>query len=246
MKQICEQCGKEFKVKPSRIKYGGGKYCSKDCWNKKQSKKIEKICEICGKKIMVSPSRIRDNKKYFCSIKCKGLWLSENFKKNINPNWKGGKIKRFCQECNKEFYVSRYRIKIGCGNFCSISCASKVTRRKTKMPTHHTKPELIFEEICKKYNLDFHYVGDGSLWIGKKGEKRLNPDFIEANGKKICVEIMGDYWHSPLLNPKLPEQANLKYRERHYKKYKWESIFIWESDLKRPDAEQFVLNKFGD
>lgn len=106
-----------------------------------------------------------------------------------------------------------------------------------------TKPEEIFIEICKRNNLDFHYVGDGSLWIGKKGEKQLNPDFIEANGKKICIEIMGAYWHSRLLNRNLREDALLPFREKHYKKYKWIPVFIWDTDLLREDAEQFVLNQ---
>ncbi|GAH25125.1 unnamed protein product [marine sediment metagenome] len=103
-----------------------------------------------------------------------------------------------------------------------------------------TKPERIFQQICKRNNIDFYYVGDGQLWIGKK--KKLNPDFIEANGKKICVEIMGAYWHSRLLNRNLREDALLPFREKHYKKYKWQSIFIWDTDLLREDAEQFVLN----
>lgn len=173
---------------------------------------------------------------------------SESFKGDKNPrfgkrgpkvpNWKGGKVKRICLECGAIFFSPPAWIKKGGGNFCSRSCS----RRHRTFPTHHTKPELIFEAICKKHDLPFHFVGDGSLWIGKEGERQLNPDFIEANGKKICVEIMGDYWHSPLLNGKIKEYATLEYRKRHFKRYKWHPIFIWESDLKRKDAEAFVLN----
>ena len=114
-------------------------------------------------------------------------------------------------------------------------------RKKQKIPTHHTKPELIFEEICNNNNLPFHFVGDSQLWIGK-GSKKLNPDFCELNGKKIVVEIFGDYWHSPLINRKIKEYQTLEYRLGHYKKYGWEPIFIWESDLLRDDSERFVLN----
>lgn len=109
-----------------------------------------------------------------------------------------------------------------------------------KHKTHHTKPELIFMDICKRNGIDFHFVGDKSLWIGDK--VKLNPDFIEANGKKICVEVMGDYWHSPLLNPKVDKIRTLPYREKHFKKYGWVPIFIWGNDLTREDAEQFVLS----
>lgn len=115
-------------------------------------------------------------------------------------------------------------------------------RKRQRMPTHHTKPELVFEDICKQNNINFHYVGDGQLWIGKKGGRQLNPDFIEANGKKICVEIFGDYWHSPLINRNMNEYGTLEYRRQHYRRYKWQSIFLWETDLKREDVEAFVLS----
>lgn len=113
-------------------------------------------------------------------------------------------------------------------------------RKHRKFPTHHTKPERIFEQICKKNNLPFKYTGDGSFWIGK--DPSVNPDFVECNGKKIAVEIFGDYWHSPLLNHKLKEDRTLSHRKKILKKYGWKLIVFWESDLKRKDAEQFVLN----
>ena len=156
----------------------------------------------------------------------KGMHLSEETKKKLSDANKGENHPFFGKHLSKET-----RRKIG------------IKRKAQKFPTHHTKPELIFEQICKKNNLDFHYVGDSSLWIGKKGEKQLNPDFIEANGKKIIVEVFGDYWHSPLLNMGMKESSTLEYRKRHYKQFGWKSIFLWESDLKREDAEQFVLNQ---
>ena len=111
-------------------------------------------------------------------------------------------------------------------------------RKHRKIPTHHTKPEVIFEQICKKHNLPFKYTGDGSFWI-----KNINPDFVECNGKKIAIEIFGDYWHSPLLNYRLKEDRTLSYRKKTLKKYGWKLIVFWESDLKRVDAEQFILNE---
>ena len=57
------------------------------------------------------------------------------------------------------------------------------------------------------------------------------------------MEIFGDYWHSPLLNRKLGEKSTLTYRKRALKEYGWKLIVFWESDLKREDAEQFVLGK---
>ena len=110
-----------------------------------------------------------------------------------------------------------------------------------------TVKEWIEEEQGKHFcqcgcggELHFKYVGDGSLWIGKG--RALNPDFIQADGQKIVVEVFGEYWHSLLLNPKMVKTGDLNYRKNHYKKYGWIPYFIWDTDLLRPDAEQFVLN----
>lgn len=163
-----------------------------------------------------------------------GKHHTEETKNKMHKALKGRKAWNKKEKIKRQCIL--YKIKIGGGKYCSQRC----NRKAQRFPTHHTKPERIFKQICKKNNLDFHYVGDGQLWIGK--DKVLNPDFIEANGKKICIEIMGAYWHSPLLNKNLREDALLSFREKHYKKYKWTSIFIWDTDLLREDAEQFVLN----
>ena len=193
----------------------------------KSHKKVITKCDECG--ILRIASKARCGK--FCHSCSK--------KGNKNPMWRGGKIKRNCLICGVEFETVPSKIKKGHGKYCSPSCRHQIQ----KFPTHHTKPELIFEKICEKHNLPFKYTGDGSFWIGKKGKKRLNPDFIECNSKKIIIEIFGDYWHSPLLNPKLSQSANLSYRKKHYKKYGWKLIVFWETDLLREDVEDFILSQ---
>ena len=214
---------------------------------------IKKICEECGKEFNRKLSAIKRGKNRFCSYSCayKGRKRPNTSGEN-NPRWKGGPSKRICEICGKTFERKYSAVKRGKGRFCSQQCYNEWQAKDKQWQEHMkqmrkeihqtpTKPERIFQEICKKNNLDFHYVGDGQLWIGKK--RKLNPDFIEANGKKICIEIFGDYWHSPLLNRNMKEYSTLGYRKRHYQKYNWHSVFIWESDLLRKDAEQFVLNE---
>lgn len=110
-------------------------------------------------------------------------------------------------------------------------------RKCQVVPTHHTKPELMFESVCKKYNLPFKYTGDGTFWI-----HNINPDFIECNGKKIAIEIFGEYFHSPLFNYNLKENRTLPYRKKILKRYGWNLIVFWQTDLDRVDAEQYILN----
>ena len=118
-------------------------------------------------------------------------------------------------------------------------------RMHQKFPKHHTNIELKCEEISIKNIIPVIYTGDGSFWIPKRnnGNKVCNPDFIlYANGKKFVIEILGDWWHSALLNKKVPDD-DLKNRKRHYKRYGWIPIFIWESDIMRPDGEKFFLSE---
>jgi G:T-mismatch repair DNA endonuclease (very short patch repair protein) len=150
-----------------------------------------------------------------------------------HPNWKGGLIQRICLECGRIFYTKPSEVKKGHGKYCSRKCSVKVQRHNTL--SKKTKPELIFEEICKRNDLPFHYVGDGSLWIGD-----ANPDFIH-NTRKIVVEVYGDYWHSPLLNGNIQYNHTLEGRRKQLKAEGHKLIVFWESDLKRKDAEAFVL-----
>ena len=199
-------------------------------------KRLFATCDKCGK--------IRNIRRNSYRSLCISCAEKKRIGKN-NPNWKGGKTKRICKECGKEFKIHPSAIKRGGGIFCSPKCffqseeyreQMREAIKHRKFPKHHTKPEQIFKEICKKYDLPFKYTGDNSFWI-----HNINPDFIECNGKKIVVEIFGDYWHSPLLNPKLREDRTLPHRKKTLKQYGWKLIVFWESDLKRSDAEQFVL-----
>jgi G:T-mismatch repair DNA endonuclease (very short patch repair protein) len=147
--------------------------------------------------------------------------------------WDGGLIQCKCRVCGKKIEVSKSKIKNGRGKYCSCSCSAKARRHKTK--PLKTKPESIFENICKKHNLPFRFVGDGSLWLGN-----ANPDFIH-NTHKVVVEIFGDYWHSPLLNGNIRYTGTLEGRRNQLKREGYKLIVLWESDLKREDAEAFVL-----
>ncbi|MCK4815774.1 hypothetical protein KA005_08390, partial [bacterium] len=291
IKRICKTCGKEFKVKPSRVKYGRGKYCSlecrsiaysKNCRGKKSSGwkggKIKRICKTCGKEIEVYPSIIRKGKGIYCSRDCWCIALSRNSPtKGEHSNfWKGGKIKRIClvcgrefevfpsqidkgggkycsqkcyalsnrkrtfthcASCGKEFWVHPSQLARGGGRYCSVSCASKETIKKQRhdAKSQKTQPAIIFDMICKKYSLPFHFVGDGTLCLG-----RANPDFIHNTRKLVC-EVFGDFWHSPLLNRNIKYTMSLEGRRKQLKAEGYKLIVLWESDLKRKDAEQFVL-----
>jgi len=121
VKRKCKYCGKEFKTYLSRIKKGGGKYCSKACFYKDreyprgkdnpQYQKIRRICPTCGKEFWISPSAVREQN--YCSHKC-AIKRGEQ-----HPNYK--KVGLVCAFCGKIFYVRPSMQKKT--KYCSKKCA---------------------------------------------------------------------------------------------------------------------------
>ena len=76
-----------------------------------------------------------------------------------------------------------------------------------------TSLEKEFIDFIEKYSLPFNYCGNGSLLIGFK-----NPDFVEDNGRKLCIEVANEFHH----------QGNYaEKRIEHFKKYGWECLVLF-------------------
>jgi len=94
--------------------------------------------------------------------------------------------------------------------------------RNYKIPN---KMEEKLINIIEKHKLPFEYTGNGKIAIGKR-----NPDFINNNGKKLIIELFGEYWHNPLLN-KIPYSRTYRETIKYYKKYGYKCLIIWDSEL---------------
>jgi len=81
------------------------------------------------------------------------------------------------------------------------------------------KPETFIMNLLNDlYPNEWKYTGDFSFIIGGK-----NPDFVNINGQKKCIEHFGDYWHK---DDDPQDRINL------FKQYGWDCLVIWESELK--------------
>lgn len=107
----CEQCGGEFATYPCEIKKGWGKYCSRACKGKARQVEFKKsrpvvVCQLCGKQFRVTPFQLKQGRGKYCSRECADIGLSKRHKGRApeeHPCWKGGKEKRACKVCGKEF-----------------------------------------------------------------------------------------------------------------------------------------------
>ncbi len=105
----CKYCGKEFGTYPSRIKKENKKYCSRNCADVVQKKRIITTCEYCKRIFEVVPWKIKKGGGRYCSSKCVGL---SQRKRTI----------KICKVCGKEFEIRNKYIKLGKGKYCSSKC----------------------------------------------------------------------------------------------------------------------------
>lgn len=90
----CKICNKEFHPKPSAIKNGLGKYCSKNCTHEGLRKGEMRKCFICNTEIYKSRKALLGSKseKFFCGKSCQTIWRNSIVNIGSNhPNWKGGR-----------------------------------------------------------------------------------------------------------------------------------------------------------
>ena len=111
-KLTCEECGKEFEVRPEEVRRGR-RFCSSACWYSYNKERVKETCGICGEEFETTPYEINRGRGRFCSKKCSGIhhrkfsgknhWnygkkFSEDRKKKISKaqlgeksvNWSGG------------------------------------------------------------------------------------------------------------------------------------------------------------
>ena len=163
------------------------------------------------------------------------------YKIGMHPNSKKNLLKHRCGKRNKrerekisKTIKRRYKEGIKMGGFYKghpdfspnapqkqkgYKWNDKIIKKRMKamkMTPNKLEKELI--DLFKKYDLPYRFVGDGKIIIHNKC-----PDFINCNGKKKIIELFGNYWHKP---------KEEKQRKKLFKKYGYETLIIWEHEMK--------------
>lgn len=89
-----------------------------------------------------------------------------------------------------------------------------------------------FENIIKKNNLPYVFVGNGEFIIGRK-----NPDFVNTNGKKIAIEV---YYtrHKDQFRGGIEKWK--KDRTMIFSKYGWELLYFNEKMVNENDVMKVI------
>ena len=213
----------------------------------------------CGQKIRIKFRKNRKGRYLRMSIKFIDRHQSRVTNKNFNTKNKLSKaLKQFwANPINKEKSIENnsmlqkgkiiseeHRQKIGEGNKGKVHSEeqnlffSKIIKNLWQTPefiqkqmrarkVSQNKAELNLQNIINSITNNFIFVGDGKEIIGGKC-----PDFIDRVNNKI-IELYGDYWH---------KGQNPNYRINYFKNYGYDTLVIWESELK--DIKS-LKNKIG-
>lgn len=118
MKVKCQQCGREIWVRPSALKEGRGKYCSRKCLGLANRSRVTRKCKWCEKEFWTYLSMAKKGCGKYCSNKCFEKWRRSR------------RVERTCVICKKVFEIHLCMIRKGGGICCSRSCAAILRRGK--------------------------------------------------------------------------------------------------------------------
>lgn len=201
--RVCQYCSSEMQVRFRVLAIGGGKYCTKKCFQLSQRRRLERTCKNCGKKREFTFSQIAKlgGGKY-CSRSCQHQGMKRRVEcicktcgktREVRPHeaangegkycsltcqqrGKMNRVTRTCETCGKKHEVHRYRIEAGQGKFCSKRC---FLISKTSLL------EIIVSQILKEKSINFEF------------QKEINgyyPDFYLPD-YNLILECDGAYWH---------------------------------------------------
>lgn len=186
-----------------------------------------------------SPQHIEHNRLAHIGQKHTDEW-----KKQHSQQLKGRKVGPFSEQHRQSLkkpksfvppFSEEHRRKIGEANHRRWQRPGFAERILSKLRSHAkpTKAELLLEDILGTYfPNEWIYVGDGKVLIEKK-----NPDFINCNGKKLIIELFGDYWHKP---------TEVITKTQFYLKYGFKCLVIWQHELKEPEKIVQKVRVFSD
>jgi len=98
------------------------------------------------------------------------------------------------------------------------------------------KPESVLMRVLNEISPNqWQYVGDGAVVIGG-----CNPDFININGKKLIIELFGNYWHGVKARYNSTPDA----RQAIFGEYGYKTLIVWEKEVEKRQELEEKLRQF--
>jgi len=192
----------------------------------------EKRCR--SQKLAQNRPEVREKKSKSQKIAADSLLYKEKASKaqkaaRSKDSWKEkqGRAQRIAQNRSEVKAKKSFSQK---NKWQDLEFCKKQTESRAIVPN---KPETFLTNLLNDlYPGEWKFVGDFSFMIGGK-----NPDFVNIDGQKKCIEHFGTHWHKGD-NPQ--DRINL------FKSYGWDCLIIWEHELKNFKALRRKIFDFAE
>jgi predicted DNA-binding protein YlxM (UPF0122 family) len=161
--------------------------------------------------------------------------------------------RKLAQECHCSDNFLRTRLKrLGCKirnrveSWDSLPDSEKDIRIQKSIIASHIQPngaETRIQSILDEVDPNkWMFTGDGKTEIenGKHSIGRKIPDFW--NGDHKLIEHFGIKWHDPI---KRPERLTDEQLIKHYAKYGYKCLVIWENEWRKPETIKNKIREFA-
>lgn len=209
---------------------------------------LKNFCRCgCGK-VLLDPKR-----RYVAGHWFKGKKLSEETKKKMSVRAKGlVRSEESRERCSKGAIIrwssSKERLAQSKRTSACWDSLTSLERdvwlraiRKGADTSPNTK-EVRLDGLLKKFFPgEFKINVSGDVVIGGK-----IPDFVNVNGKKVLVELFGNYWHGEEKTGRTMGEEEER-RKKIFSDWGFKTAIVWEKDLKSPAlVRDKVLRVIGD
>jgi hypothetical protein len=150
--------------------------------------------------------KVSDYVRYKISRGNLGKHRSEPTKQTLRVYWAAHKEEQ--REIGMKAWSDPGKVKIMVSNM-----------RLARQASPNKVESRILDLLNKYFPNEWEYVGNGKLVIDKKC-----PDFVRNHGNNQLIELFGDYWH---------KGENPQDRIDLFKKHGYDTLIIWQSDIKR-------------
>ena len=151
--KICPICGKIFYgVKERNGKLGGKirlqKYCSKECWSKRNPPETKK-CVYCGKEFKTYERK----SKIYCSKKCYDLDKKRRMSGEKSHLWRGGKTQENKLLRQRAEYREWRKKVFERDNYTCQMCGARSQKgKRIELNVDHIKPFALYPELRFEVN----------------------------------------------------------------------------------------------
>ena len=223
-----------------------GKHPSEETKEKQRQKALGRVSPFTGHKHTKAAKKINAEKHKNPRTKASKIKQSRT-----NKGMKSHKLGCICNFCRalrgetkgknhsmygkKRIFTEEHKRKLKIARASTVTSDKTIRKILQSCKKSPNKQEQKLNKILQQLFLRaYKFVGDGKVIIGG-----FCPDFINVNGQKKIIELFGDYWHT-LSGAKEKDKRRLK----TYKKYGYETLIVWGSELKNMVELRKKLLKF--